>query len=69
MNPYHYTKVEQQVAYVLVPKSIQNLGGVDSISQYPLDELSNTVPHNIQYSALTYALSVMLPESKNIFIP
>lgn len=51
INPYHYTKIEQPLAYVLVPKSVQNLQA-DSLSQYPLDELSNTVPHNIQYNNL-----------------
>lgn len=54
INPYHYTKNEQPLAYVLVPKNIQTLVGADTttIPQYPLDELSNTVPHNIQYNAL-----------------
>lgn len=57
-------KVEQPpLAYVLVPKSLpqqQTPAGSgngtpnsDSISQqYHLDDLSNTVPHNIQYNAL-----------------
>lgn len=51
INPYHYTKIEQPLAYVLVPKNIQPIAP-DSIQPYPLDELSNTVPHNIQYNAL-----------------
>ena len=51
INPYHYTKIEQSLAYVLVPKNLQNIAP-DSISQYPLDELTNTVPNNIQYNAL-----------------
>lgn len=51
INPYHYTKVEQPLAYVLVPKIIQNLSP-DSISQYPIDELSNTAPHNLPFNAL-----------------
>ncbi|XP_055708667.1 mothers against decapentaplegic homolog 3 [Phlebotomus papatasi] len=52
INPYHYTKVE--TLSILVPKSLPNTG-VDSICQYPLDDLSNTVPHNIQF---TNALSL-----------
>lgn len=47
-------KVEQpQLAYVLVPKNLPATSSTtDTLSQYTLDELSNTVPNNVQYNAL-----------------
>lgn len=55
INPYHYMKVEQlQPAYVLVPKNLPatSTSAQQSLSPYALDELSNTIPNNIQYNAL-----------------
>lgn len=68
INPYHYTKIEQPLAYVLVPKNIPNLSP-DSISQYPIDELSNAVPHNIQYNALNLQQGPYMDATLNQQIP
>ncbi|ETN61574.1 smad [Anopheles darlingi] len=67
INPYHYTRIETQQQQqqqqqqqsqqpqpqltVLVPKNLTNLQGENSVT-YTLDDLSNTVPVNIQYNAL-----------------
>lgn len=71
INPYHYTKVEQQqLAYVLVPKIIPTLStGTESLSQYPLDELSNTVPNNIQCNALNLQHAPYMEATLNQQIP
>ncbi|KAG4074598.1 hypothetical protein HA402_004469 [Bradysia odoriphaga] len=68
INPYHYTKIEQPLAYVLVPKNIQPIAA-DSIQPYPLDELSNTVPHNIQYNALSLQQTPYMEATLNQQIP
>lgn len=65
INPYHYAKVDpsqqqqqqpsqqqqQQVAYVLVPKTQTSMACGDSLSQFPLDELSNGTSSNGSVSA------------------
>lgn len=83
INPYHYTKIES-LAYVLVPNKQQttnNCGNTgsgnlttqtnsDLIShQYPLDDLSNTVPHNIQYNELSLQHTAYMEATLNQQIP
>lgn len=60
INPYHYTKAEpeflqpqspQQQLSILVPKFPTSSPESSTVSSY-LDDLSNTVPLNIQYNAL-----------------
>lgn len=53
INPYHYTKVDsqsQQPLTILVPKNLSTPQGGESSVTYTLDDLSNTVPVNIQYN-------------------
>lgn len=53
INPYHYTKVDsqsQQPLTILVPKNLSTPQGGESSITYTLDDLSNTVPVNIQYN-------------------
>lgn len=45
INPYHYKKVELSI---LVPKSLPT--PPDSLTDYPLDDHSNQIPHNIQFN-------------------
>lgn len=74
INPYHYVKIEQlqqQPAYVLVPKSLPVPSSTQSSSlnsndntlsqHYTLDELSNTIPNNIQYNALNLPQTTTAP--------
>lgn len=52
INPYHYTKVESQHPLtILVPKTLST-SSIESISSYSLDDLTNSVPVNMQYNAL-----------------
>lgn len=61
INPYHYLKIDQhqqqqghqQPLTILVPKLPPASSDTSTISaSYTLDDLSNTVPVNIQYNAL-----------------
>uniref|UniRef100_U5EXD3 Mothers against decapentaplegic homolog n=1 Tax=Corethrella appendiculata TaxID=1370023 RepID=U5EXD3_9DIPT len=51
INPYHYTKVDHQPLTILVPKNLPP-GSSEQLANFTLDDLSNTVPVNIQYNAL-----------------
>lgn len=63
VNPYHYAKVEQSLAYVLVPKSSQSSLACDSLSQFPLDELSNGTINSSNGSTNNNNINAQSPSS------
>uniref|UniRef100_A0A8D8B263 Mothers against decapentaplegic homolog 3 n=2 Tax=Culex pipiens TaxID=7175 RepID=A0A8D8B263_CULPI len=67
INPYHYIKVDsqsQQPLTILVPKNLSTPQGESSVT-YTLDDLSNTVPVNIQYNNALNENYVTSPQTPN----